>query len=121
MKNLLAVILLALCALVVTSNSSQAQDQESNLPSWTVEVHGEYGIGLISGASVEILNSNNNVVFSTVISNQYGISAWVVPQGFPSGTYKIHVFPYNSHGEVFKTVSYSSCMFFDTINLGPVL
>ena len=120
MKNLLAVILIALCAIVFNSNKSQAQSDE-NLPSWVVTVHGEGGVGVISGAYVTIYDNNNSVVFNTKITGGNGVVDWSITTGFPSGNYRIHLDPYGSHGESNKTISYTNGPVVENINIGPVL
>lgn len=114
MKNLLAVILLALCALVVTSNSSQAQD---DLPSWTVIVHGEYGYGLFAGATVEIFDDTNSRVFGPSTSQSNGEVGFIVPTGFKSGNYRVHVSS-SSHSSNDVIVYYSSGPAITNINVG---
>ncbi|MBP9095835.1 MAG: hypothetical protein KBG21_04445 [Ignavibacteria bacterium] len=118
MKNLLAVILLAICTLVVTSNTSRSQDDSA--PVWGVTVHGEYGIGFISGATVKVFDSSNNQIFSGVTQSS-GEVAWHIPSVLVSGYYRIHVDEWSSHGASDKIIYYSAGSYFGEINIGPVL
>ncbi len=117
MKNLLAVILLALCALVITSNTSKAQDGDA-AAYVNIHVSFEGGIGDVNNASVTVYDASNNVVLLTQTTGSphgNGYAVWNA-QGFQAGTYTAKAtypgrgpgettFTYSGQGSITRNVS----------------
>jgi hypothetical protein len=106
MKNLLAVILIALCAIVFNSNKSQAQDDAAAYVN--IHVSFEGGIGDVNNATVGLYDTDGHLLVQTQLSgypNGNGYAVWNA-QGFAAGTYVAKAtFPGRGPGEITFTYS----------------
>lgn len=111
-KVLIFTLIIITALIIITSigkqNASQANISE--LPSWSVTVHYEFGSGLVPGAAVHIkLNGTGSDLFGSPHNTNSSGFTWFENNGsaFPNGSYEVRAVKFG-YGDGVTTVVISN-------------
>lgn len=107
-------IVFTLIIVIITLDKLSIASDEA--PYWRVIVHGEYGIGLVSGAYVIVFDKNETRMFEGT-TDTYGRVQWSIPSGFNYDEYKV-VAQKSGFGDGVKFVNYNGGDIIVNVNIG---